>query len=323
MTPVSAERQPHGTAFAIRDPWAWSDLARLVGEGESMGYRAVFLPEIAGRDTLAALTGLAGETQTLRLGTGIVPMASRTTMLTAMGAATVQERSAGRAILGIGTGPAVPGALDRLREQVTSIRALLAGETVDLERRSVRLSMVPVPPPPVWVSALGPRALRLAGEVADGVLLNWATPERVASAAAQVREAAEFVGRDPGDVTVAVYVRANLQSDATVAMAQLRAAAGEYASYPAYARQFEAMGLGSEATTAAAAHGAGRPKEVPDAFVRAIALIGDPSAARDRLHAYREAGADLAVVYPVVDPGAGPDGVDAVSRTLRALAPGT
>jgi alkanesulfonate monooxygenase SsuD/methylene tetrahydromethanopterin reductase-like flavin-dependent oxidoreductase (luciferase family) len=323
MAAVCAERQPQGIGFAVREPWAWRDFAALARDGESMGYRAAFLPEIAGRDAFVALAGLAGETQNLLLGTGIVPMGSRTTLLTAMGSATVQECSAGRMILGIGTGPALPGALDRLRGLVVTVRALFDGEQVELERGSGRLSMLPDPPPPVWIAALGPRALRLAGEVADGVLLNWATPERVAEAAAQVRDAAEAVGRDPSAVTVAVYVRANLQGDPATAMADLKAAAGEYASYPAYARQFTAMGLGAGAGAAAAASRAGRPEDVPDSFVRALCLLGDPPAARERLQAYRDAGADLPVVYPVVNAGARTDGASAVSKTLQILAPGT
>lgn len=321
MAPVSTERQPHGTGFAVRDPWVWRDFAALASDGEAMGYRAVLLPEIAGRDAFVALAGLAGETTNLLLGTGIVPMGSRTTLLTAMGAATVQECSAGRMVLGIGTGPALPGALDRLRGLVVSVRALFAGEQVELERGSGRLSVIPDSPPPVWIAALGPRALRLAGEVADGVLLNWATPERVAQAAAQVRHAAESVGRDPSAVTVAVYVRASVHGDPATAMADLRAAAGEYASYPAYARQFTIMGLGAEAEAAAAASRAGHPQDVPDAFVRALCLLGDLPDARERLQAYRDAGADLPVVYPVVNAGARTDGAKAVSKTLEALAP--
>ena len=321
MAPVGAERQPRGTAFAVRDPWAWEDFAALASSGEAMGYGGVFLPEIAGRDALAALAALAGETRDLRLGTGIAPMASRTTMLMAMGAATVQERSGGRLILGLGTGPAVPGALERLHRLVVTVRALFAGELVELEHGAGRLSLIPQPPPPIWISALGPRALRLAGAVADGVLLNWATPVRVAEATATVRDAAEAAGRDRGEVTVAVYVRGNLDDDTAWAMAQLKAAAGSYASYPAYARQFALMGLEAEASAAAAAHRAGRHDDVPDSFVRAICLPGDRAMARAQLQAFRDAGADLTVVYPVVDPGTGAAALEAVSTTLRALAP--
>ena len=104
MAPVHDERQPsrvEGTAVALRDSLPWDRFAELVRLAESLEYRAVFLPEIAGRDAFAALTALAGETSSLLLGTGIVPMTSRVPRLTAMGAATVNERSGGRAILGI------------------------------------------------------------------------------------------------------------------------------------------------------------------------------------------------------------------------------
>src|SRR5712691_12237036 len=121
MAAVPAHRQLGGTAFALRDPLPWSDFSGLARAGERLGYSGVFLPEIAGRDAFAALAALAGETSGLLLATGIVPMPSRTPLLAAMGAATVQERPAGRHILGIGTGPAAPGALERLRDHVATV----------------------------------------------------------------------------------------------------------------------------------------------------------------------------------------------------------
>ena len=142
---VTGSRQPRlqGLAFAMRDPFPWPPFARLVRQGESLGYDAVFLPEIGGRDALVALGALAAETEVLRLGTGVIPMSSRTPMLAAMAAAAVHERSLGRLVLGIGTGPAVPGALDRLRELVATLRRLFAGDEVEIEGRLSRLSLVP------------------------------------------------------------------------------------------------------------------------------------------------------------------------------------
>ena len=169
------------------------------------------------------------------------------------------------------------------------------------------------------MSALGPRAVRMAGEVADGVLLNWCTPDRVADAVTLVREGAESAGRDPAAVTVAVYVRANLDEDRDGAMGALKDAVGEYASFPAYGRQFALMGFGAEAEAAAAAHRAGHPAEIAEALVRAVALTGDPAEARARLQAFRDAGAQLPVVYPVAAAGTS---VEVVARTLRELAPG-
>jgi alkanesulfonate monooxygenase SsuD/methylene tetrahydromethanopterin reductase-like flavin-dependent oxidoreductase (luciferase family) len=319
MASVTPIRQPRGTAVALRDPLPWPEFAHAARSAEDLGYVGAFLPEIAGRDVLAALTGLAGETSSLLLGSGVIPMTSRTTTLTAMGAATAQERSGGRAILGVGTGPAVPGALDRLRELVARLRVLVQGAPPEPgEPIDTPLSLALPAPIPIWISALGPRAFRLAGEIADGVLLNWCPPERVLHAVGLVAEGAASAGRAPGDVTVAVYVRASLGADDAASMDALRRATGEYASYPAYARQFAAVGLGEEASAAAAAHRARRPLEVPERLVRALTLAGDAGSARERLQAYRDSGADLPVVYPVT--GA-TDPAGSLAATLNALAP--
>jgi alkanesulfonate monooxygenase SsuD/methylene tetrahydromethanopterin reductase-like flavin-dependent oxidoreductase (luciferase family) len=313
MAPVTGIRQPHGTAFALRDPLPWASFAGLVRAGESMGYEAVFLPEIAGRDAFAALTGLAGETDHLLLGSGIVPMTSRQARVTAMGAATVQDRSGGRMILGLGTGPVRKGALDTLEGQIEEIRTLLNGNWWD------RLSLQSERPVPIWMSALGPRATALAGRVADGVLLNWCTPERVAEARADVSRAAEQSGRDPDEVTVAVYVRASIGGDRPLALTEMKSTLVSYASYPAYARQFQLMGLGAEVGAAVAAARLGDVDAVPDDLVSRMCIIGDAAEGRTRLQAYRDAGADLPVVYPVPTPQYDP--AESIRATLEALAP--
>ena len=312
MASVTGIRQPRGTAFALRDPLPWAAFAGVVRAGESLGYEAVFLPEIAGRDAFAALTGLAGETDHLLLGSGIVPMTSRQVRVTAMGAATVQERSGGRMILGLGAAAARAGALAELARQIEELRTLLAGPD------ATGLSLALDRPVPIWIAALGPRAVALAGAAADGVLLNWCSPERVAEARADVRRAAEDAGRDPDEVTIAVYVRASVGVDEAEGAMALKRAFGEYASHAAYAKQFEGMGLGEEARAAAAAHVAGRPEDIPDELIRRICLVGDPGEARVRLAAYREAGADLPVVYAALLPA---DPVGSLMATLRGLAP--
>lgn len=305
------------TGFALRDPLPWRDVVEVVETAEDAGYRALFLPETRGRETFATLAALASVTRTLGLGTGVVPIGARSPVAAAMAAATVHEISGGRLVLGIGTGDAGAGALDRLRAYVDAVRRLLAGERAEVGGRPERLWLELPSPPPIWIAALGPRAMRLAGEIADGVLLNWCPPERVAFARERLREGAEAAGRDPSAVTVAVYVRACIGPDEEAALAALAVQAGTYASYPAYRRQFHQVGLGELADQAAAAHRAGRPAEVPEALVRAVCLLGDAAAAAERLAAYREAGADLPVVYPVpcLDP------LSSVVGTLLALAP--
>ena len=317
----STVRESTATAAALRDPLPWEEFRDVVGMIEETGYRAVFLPEIAGREAFSTLSALAGETQDLVLGTGVVTTVSRQVLTTAMAAATVQEVSAGRHVLGLGTGPSGPGALERLRTTVVTLRRLLAGERADIAggegSGSVRLSAPPSQPPPIWIAALGPRAIRLAGEVADGVLLNWCPPERVAVAGGLVREGAQAADRDPDEITIAVYVRACVGQDEDAALASLRAAAGTYAAIPAYRRQFELAGLGREAAAAATAHADGRPGDVPERLVRAVSLLGDAGSARAGLDAYRSAGADLPIVYPV----AARDRGSSLLGTLLALAP--
>ncbi|HET6791203.1 MAG TPA: LLM class flavin-dependent oxidoreductase [Actinomycetota bacterium] len=294
MPAVGELRQPTGTAFTIRDPLPWPDVAAIARAGEALGYAAVFLPETGGRDTLATLTGLADATSALLLGTGVIPIGSRTPKLAAMAAATVQDRSGGRHILGVGTGGSAPGALGRLETYVEEVRSLVGQSSPGAALR------LPLPAPiPIWIAALGPKATRLAGAMADGVILNWCTPERVAQARDVIRASAAEAGRDPAACTISVYVRASFTDRADEA---LLAAAGEYMSYPSYARQFEAMGVEPTARGA----------------VDAVCLRGDRAGARDRLEAYREAGAELPVVYPVLAPGEGPE---ASIAALEALSP--
>ena len=302
------------TGFALRDPLPWSDLSAIVRAAETAGYGTLWLPQVTARDPFVALGALAGETRDLLLATGVVPMRSRTAMATAMAAATVHERSDGRLVLGIGTGGAGRGALDELHVYVDTVRSLLSGDIAERDGRPVRLSL-PLPgPPPFWISALGPRSMRLAGEIADGALLNWCPPERVAFARARIAEGAEAAGRDAAQVMVAVYVRSWVGDDQAGGMSAMRAAAAEYASYPAYARQFEQVGLGAEAAAAAEAHRAGRVEAVPEGLVNAVTAFGDDAATR--IAEFAEAGAHP-VVYPVAVDGS----AASIEATLLALAP--
>ncbi len=259
-------------AVALRDPLPWRDLREVAETAEDTGYEAIFVPEIAGREAFGTLAGLAGVTSRALLGTGVVSVRTRSAQVAAMGAATVQEVSGGRFVLGIGAGE--ERRLERVAAYVREVRALLDGG----------LWIRPEPPVPLWLAALGSGMVELAGEVADGVLLNWCTPERAARARKEVARGAERAGRDPSEVTVATYVRACLGQEEPEALAALAGAAEIYAAMPHYAGQLEAMGLG------------GRP---PEEIARATGVWGDRKAGLERLGAWQEAGTDLVVVYPV------------------------
>jgi alkanesulfonate monooxygenase SsuD/methylene tetrahydromethanopterin reductase-like flavin-dependent oxidoreductase (luciferase family) len=149
-----------------------------------------------------------------------------------MQTATVAQLSAGRFVLGLGTGgygpqfwesmhlPDRPIAI--MREYMTSIRQLLDGQTVTADGLAVRLrsaslGVKDLPPAPVYLGALGPQMLRLAGEVADGTLLNWATPSRIAASRALIAEGALRVGRDATKLSTTMYIRVCIDDDKTAA----------------------------------------------------------------------------------------------------------
>ncbi len=303
-----------GSGLVLRDPLAWADQRQVVETAEAMGYRAVFVPEIAAREAFSTLTGFSSVTERVVLGTGVVTMWVRSPATTAMAAATVQDLSEGRHILGLGTGTAPPGAPDgdrpveRLRRYVASVRTALSGEAIPTDdpfgAGGFALGLdLPAGPPPVWLGALGDRMVRLAGEVADGVILNWCTPDRVALARKALDEAAERAGRDPAAITVSVYLRACLGVSERAALAALRGPTGQYAAIPHYLRQLERMGLAEEGRAAAAAVGSGRPEDVPEALVRALTVVGGRAEAIERSRAFRDAGADLVLWYPGAGPG--------------------
>jgi 5,10-methylenetetrahydromethanopterin reductase len=295
----------------LRDALPWHDLVEVVESAEGTGYEAVFVPEITGREAFTTLAGFAMTTTRMALGTGVVTVSSRAPTTIAMAAATVHDLSGGRMILGIGTGDPravarmrAGGVTDVTRRYIQVVKRTLSGDIVEGDdvfgAHGFRLGLSSrYAPPPVWLGALGDGMVGLAGEVADGVLLNWCTPERVAAAKRILGEGAERSRRDPAGVTVAVYVRACLGVEERVAMEALRRMTGLYATFPNYRRQFGLMGLGPEASKAADAFTSGKPDEVPEELVRAVTVTGGRRDALARFDEFREAGADLILCYPV------------------------
>lgn len=268
------------------DVLPWRELVGIVETAEEVGYEAVFTPEIGAREGFATLAGLAGVTSRVRLATGVLPIAARDPRRTAMGAATLHDLSGGRFVLGLGSS----GSIEETAAYLSEIRALLTGEGSETHGA---LDLLPGRVP-LFLAALGPRMAGLAGRAADGVILNWCTPERVARARREIAQGAEAAGRDAGAVEVAVYVRSAVGHEEQDAVAALGETAAGYAAMPKYRRQFEAMGLGEEAAKAATGSHA-----VPEGLLRAVCAWGDRTQTLARLSAYLDAGADLVVVYPV------------------------
>ncbi|HEX6166622.1 MAG TPA: LLM class flavin-dependent oxidoreductase, partial [Acidimicrobiales bacterium] len=246
------------------------------------------------------------------LGTGVLALQLRTPMVVAMAGATLQALHPEREIL-LGVGISSPVVterwhgvpygdrpLDRVREYVALVRACLSGERVDFSgdfyqvkgfRLGVRLGERR---PKIVVGALNPRMLALAGEVADGVLLNYLPASHVPWSVEQVRKG--------GAATVYAYVHAGVcarEEGVELARRDLYA----YAVVDSYARNFERAGFGDEVAEIRArfAEGdrAGAVAAVSDRMVDAIDVMGDADAVHATMRAYADAGVDVPILMPL------------------------
>jgi 5,10-methylenetetrahydromethanopterin reductase len=289
----------------------------MVREIEELGFNNLWLTDssLHARDCYAYLTLAAAESQHLRLGTAVTNPLTRHPAITASAIATVDEISGGRAILGIGTGdrPLLalglkPSPLAVLEETVTAVRRLWRGEVVDLESSQFSLEGAHLrfqarADIPVYVSGSGPRSLKLAGRVADGVvLLAGLFEEAVAWGIEQVIGGQEERSERPH---IAVFAYGAIDDDREVALFQARPIA---AWFPQTAPAIcELAGLGEELVAKVReSYRGGEFQEaseaarlLPDDFVRKVALAGNNSDARSRIEEVLRAGADSVHVFPL------------------------
>jgi probable F420-dependent oxidoreductase len=302
---------------------------------ERLGYDSVWIPEGRGREAMAALGAMGQATSRIRLATGILPLYSRPPALAAMAAATLADLTAGRFVLGIGTGhpDIVEGGyglsyrqpLVAAQEFMMIARRVLSGERVGMHGRVFRVDAFQLESRshhrvPIYLAALGPRMLRLAGRLADGVILNWTSLQRVQSAVEIVRQEALLAGRDPSSVEVVCFVRAAVTQSPQRAREVVRRLLATYAGMPAYGRIFEEAGFAGDVAAIAAGWTAGgieaAARAVSDEFVHSLAVIGSAQACLDELRRYHDAGADLVAVYPFP---AGDDVVASLRATIEGL----
>lgn len=308
------------------------DLAREV-EAADLG--GLWTNEARGRDALLVCQAWAGATTALETGTAVVPLWTRSPATLASAAATLQEASGGRFRLGLGVshaatmerwhGVAFRSPLAAARETLTVLRTLLSGERAEVDGEVVschrfRLEMTPLPPPPpLYLAALGPRMLAVAGTHADGALLNWSGAGEVTRAATAVRAAAGRAGRSPEEVEVAGYVRIAADPDPDAARGALARALGGYCALPAYAAHLERQGLGAAVEAARAAHRAGDPpgRALGDDVLSRLGWWGTPDQdPGPALAAYAGAGLDRLIARVVT---VGGDPVASVRHALGAL----
>lgn len=312
------------------------DVARVV---EEAGHHSLWTNEARGRDALLVCQAWAQATTTLAVGVGVAPIWTRSPAQLAMAAATLQEASGGRFLLGLGVshpetmrtwhGAEYRKPLAAARDTLDILSPLFAGRETDLDGRVMgshgfRLGIHPLPPPPlVYLAAMGPKMLALAGERADGVLLNWSTPEEVGNAVARARAgaAASPDGRTPSGLDVAAYVRIAVASDPDAARRALARQFGRYCALPAYAEHFSRQGLGTAVDDVKRAYRGGGPdavaEAVPDTVLERVGWYGTPDDVPTPLARYAAGGLDHLVARVVV---VGDDAVASVRDVSDALA---
>ena len=283
--------------------------ARLAAE---VGYASYWTAETTGPEAFSLLAAVGAAAPTLGLGTGVLALQLRTPMVVAMAGATLQALHPERDIvLGVGiSSPVVAtrwhGApysdrpLAHTREYVTLLRQCLTGEKVDFDgdfytvkgfRLGVRLGDRR---PKIVIGALNPKMLQLAGELADGVALNYLPASHVAWSVEQVRKG--------GPAEIYAYVHAGV-CEREEGLELARRDLFSYAVVDSYARSFERAGFADEVAEIRARHAdgdrAGALAGVSDRMVDAIDVMGDAHTVEATMRAYVEAGVDVPVLMPL------------------------
>jgi probable F420-dependent oxidoreductase len=315
--------------------WGPSALSALCRFGEDLGYREAWLAEVAGPEAFTTAAAIAAATGEMDVGIAVAGAFTRTPAVLAMAAASVGDLLGGRRLaLGIGSSSetivtgwnGVPFArpLRRVRETVEATRAALdgtgsyTGATVSMSR--FKIGVRSPGPVEVWVGALNPGMLRVAGAVGDGVCLNMMGAAVVPRQIAEVRAGAEAAGRPPPSGVMA-RLHVLVTDDPGPVRDALRATVlGPYLAQPVYNRFLAWCGYPEEAAAIASGWAAGDREAVSRALhprlVEDLTLMGPEAVVRERLDGFAAAGVTVAALS-VPSPQRGD-----VEGTLRTLAPG-
>ena len=259
---------------------------------EELDYESVFVTHIAGRDSITLLTGYAGRTSKVKLGTGVIPIYARTVCNMAQSFATLDDLSGGRAIAGLGVshkpvvehwfGQSIDKPLAEIREYVAIVRAIWRGEDPppgEKFRTAFHLAgWEPRPDIPVYLAGLSPGMLRLAGEIADGVVLWLCNPNYIRDVVVPtVREGRAKAGRDAEGFDIVAAVPSAVTDDPEAARERLREELVPYFNLPYYRAMLERSGLDPDAGAT-------------DDFLDLLGAIGSADEARASVRRYADAG---------------------------------
>jgi F420-dependent oxidoreductase-like protein len=311
-----------------------ADQLEIVQEAERLGYDSVWAAEAYGSDTATVLGWLAGQTEKIRLGAGIFQMPGRSAAMTAMTAATIDQLSDGRMILGIGSsGPQVSEGwhgvrfakqLARTRDYVAVLRKALARERLEYHGETIELPLPDGPGKalkltigtvqeriPIYIAAIGPKNTQLAAEIADGVIPTLFSPEHVTVMRDELQAGVARAGggKTVEDVEIAPQVQVYVGDDLAAARDLMRPFVALYVGGMGsrdknfYNQLVQRYGFEDAARTIQDLYLEGRRDEamaaIPDELIDTVSLCGTRDHVRDRIAAFRDAGVGTLGVTPV------------------------
>jgi len=306
----------------------------LVQEAERLGYDSVWTAEAYGSDAVTILAWIAAQTERIKLGSAILQMPGRSPAMTAMTAATLDQLSGGRVLLGIGTsGPQVAEGwhgqrfgrqLQRTREYVDVVRMALRrerveyrGETLELPLpdgpgKALKLTIAPVQERiPIYIAAIGPKNTALTAEIADGWLPTLFSPEHVAEFRPLLEEgfARAGDGKSLAGFDIAPTVSVNVRDDRDAARDAMRPYLALYVGGMGsreqnfYNRLAQRYGFEDAAREVQDLYLEGRKDEaaaaLPAELIDAVSLCGPADVVRERLAVFRDAGVGTLIVSPM------------------------
>ena len=302
---------PMGITFgslSVLGPKAITDIAT---QAQTMGYKSIWTVEATGTDALTMLGAAGQAAPKLDLGTGIIPVQVRTPTLAAMSAATLQELNPDVDIW-LGVGVSAPGILSQhgqanaekpiglMREYVALFRECLSGESVTFEgdyfqTKRFRLGMrLGERKPKIVMAALNPQMLKLAGEVADGVLLNYLPASHVESSVQQVRRG--------GNAKIFAYVHAAV-TEFERGEKSAKKDLFNYAMADGYAKMFREAGFDQEVNELRARQAEkdreGALNAISERMIQAIDFIGSKTQVTEFVRSYIEAGVEHPILMPM------------------------
>jgi alkanesulfonate monooxygenase SsuD/methylene tetrahydromethanopterin reductase-like flavin-dependent oxidoreductase (luciferase family) len=301
----------------------WEASLRNVQLADELGYDSVWVTNNVAREAFVVLTAYACGTKRIGVGTDIVQIHTRHPAVMAQQALSLNDISGGRFRLGLGVShaPNIEGAygllmgqpLALMREYVQVIRQAFAGR-VDHQGQHFRVHWeytMPRTPPPVYIAALNPRMLELAGEIADGVLLWLASAEYVRDTVMpRVRAGRERAGKSLEGFEIICPVPCAISSDIDAGWKSFRTELVRYLSLPFYQKEFRNGGYGEDVDTFLRDREQREPSEaVPQRLAMALGMVGATEQVKEMVRRFEQNGVTLPLVRPVHPP--------AIEATLR------